>query len=96
MHGKWSKENFNLHHKSNPEIYHMFEKYAIQASKYRGKYSAKIIFHIMRWNTMIEESDSEYKIDDGWISHYARLFMENNPKLSGFFETRVRKESYHK
>jgi len=33
MHGKWSKENFELHHKANPEIYQMFEKYAIQASK---------------------------------------------------------------
>jgi hypothetical protein len=96
MHGKWSKENFELHHKANPELYEMFETYAIQASKYRNKYSAKIIFHIMRWNTMIEERDSEYKIDDGWISHYARLFMERNPNLSGFFETRVRKESYHK
>ena len=46
MNGKWSKENFELHHKANPDIYQMFEEYAIQAPKYRSKYSAKIIFHM--------------------------------------------------
>lgn len=96
MHGKWSKENFELHHKENPEIYQVFEGYAIRASKYKKKYSAKIIFHIIRWETMLEEKESYYKIDDGWIAHYSRLFMERNPSLCGFFETRIRKESYHK
>lgn len=95
MNGKWTKDNFDTHHKNNPDIYNLFEKYALRASKYRERYSAKIIFHIMRWNTMIEENGSEYKIDDGWISHYARLFMDKNPHLEGFFQTRVRKDSYH-
>jgi hypothetical protein len=95
MNGKWTKDNFYNHHKNNPDIYNMFEHYALRASEYRERYSAKIIFHIMRWNTMIEEDGSEYKIDDGWISHYARLFMDKNPELEGFFQTRVRKDSYH-
>ena len=95
MNGKWTKDNFYTHHKNNPDIYNMFEHYALRASEYRERYSAKIIFHIMRWNTMIEEDSSEYKIDDGWISHYARLFMDKNPELEGFFQTRVRKDSYH-
>ena len=96
MHGKWTKENFDKYNKENPEIYSMFEEYALKASKYRKKYSAKIIFHIMRWDTMIGGYDTDYKIDDGWISHYSRLFMENHPDLNNFFELRVRKESYHK
>ena len=96
MHGKWTKESFEEHHKLNPDIYTMFEGYALKASKYRDRYSAKIIFHIMRWNTMISDGGEDYKIDDGWISHYARLFMQNNPALNGFFETRIRKDTYHK
>ena len=59
MNGKWTKDNFDTHHKNNPDIYNLFEKYALRASKYRERYSAKIIFHIMRWNTMIEENGSE-------------------------------------
>ena len=93
MNGKWTKDNFYTHHKNNPDIYNMFEHYALKASEYRERYSAKIIFHIMRWNTMIEEDGSEYKIDDGWISHYATLFMDKTPELEGFFKTRDRKDS---
>jgi hypothetical protein len=44
---------------------------------------------------MISGKEDEYKIDDGWISHYARLFMDKNPEHEGFFKTRNRKNSYH-
>lgn len=95
MNGKWTKENFEIHHAANPEIYRMFCYYATKAAVVRKYYSAKSVFHRVRWETQIEERKSEYKIDDGWISHYARLFMEENPQHEGFFETRVRRESYH-
>ena len=94
MHGKWTKENFKSFHEDHPEIYEMFTKFALQAAQKRSKYSAKNIFHRIRWETMLN-SKEEYKIDDGWISHYARLFLETHPKYSNFFETRVRKNSYH-
>ena len=95
MNGTWTKENFEQHHKKNPHIYDAFEKYALKAAKRKSRYSAKAIFHIMRWETEIEELDSDYKISDGWISHYARMFMENNPEHKGLFKTAVRKNSYH-
>ena len=94
MNGKWSKQNFEEFHDNHPEIYQMFELFALQAARYRDKYSAKSIFHRIRWETMVGGKD-DYKIDDGWISHYARLFLEKHPKHSMFFETRVRKKSYH-
>jgi hypothetical protein len=37
----------------------------------------------------------DHKIDDGWISHYARKFMDENPEHEGFFKTRNRVNSYH-
>ena len=74
MNGKWSQENFELHHKTNPQIYDMFVEFALQVASRREYYSAKNIFHRIRWETMIEESASQFKIDDGWISHYARKF----------------------
>ena len=95
MHGKWTVENFVKHDRENPEVYKMFERFALEASKYKQRYSAKSIFHRIRWETMISEKDSQYKIDDGWISHYARKFMGNHPELGTFFETRVRENTYH-
>ena len=95
MNGKWTKENFDIHDSKNPDIYRMFCHYALQAAKVKKYFSAKCIFHRVRWETQIVERKADYKIDDGWISHYARKFMEDYPQYEGFFETRVRRESYH-
>ena len=96
MNGKWTKENFEKYDEENPQIYFLFKQFALQAAQYRTRYSAKSIFHRIRWETMVTAKDSEFKIDDGWISHYARKFMNEYPQLSNFFETRLRKDSYHK
>ena len=95
MNGKWSKENFEKHHTENPEIYELFCHYAKQAAVVKEYYSAKCIFHRVRWETQIVEKNSSFKIDDGWISHYARKFMEDFPEHDGFFSTRQRRNSYH-
>ena len=95
MNGKWTKENFIKHDNENPEIYAMFVKFALQVASVRSYYSAKNIFHRMRWETAIEEKGSDFKIDDGWISHYARKFMDEYPKHNDLFQIRIRKESYH-
>ena len=94
MNGKWTKENFNEYHKSNPEIYNLFVKFTNMATQRKKYYSAKAIFHRIRWETMIS-GEGDYKIDDGWISHYARKFMDDFPQHSGFFQTRERQNSYH-
>jgi hypothetical protein len=95
MNGKWTKENFIEHDKNNPEIYEMFEMFALQVAKVKKYYSAKNIFHRIRWETMIEENDSQFKIDDGWISHYARKFADLNPEHANLFQFRQRLNSYH-
>ena len=94
MHGKWTKENFNEYHKNNPEIYTLFVKFTNMATQRKKYYSAKAIFHRIRWESMIS-GEGDYKIDDGWISHYARKFMDDFPQHSGFFQTRDRQNSYH-
>jgi len=93
--GKWTKANFEIHCRENPEIYVLFVKYALIATLCRKYYSAKSIFHRIRWQTMVEEKESQFKIDDGWISHYARKFMQDYPEHEGFFSVRQRANSYH-
>tara|TARA_R110002012_G_scaffold165924_3_gene328821 strand:+ start:695 stop:1090 length:396 start_codon:yes stop_codon:yes gene_type:complete len=94
MHGKWTKENFEEFHKNHPEIYNLFVKFTNMATQRKKYYSAKAIFHRIRWESMIS-GEGDYKIDDGWISHYARKFMDDFPQHSGFFQTRDRQNSYH-
>jgi len=95
MNGNWTKENFETHHMAHPEIYQKFCQYALQAAAVKGRYSAKCIFHRIRWESMIIDRVSDFKIDDGWISHYARKFMRDNPSLKEFFGTRMRRSTYH-
>ena len=100
MNGKWTKENFEEFHKNNPEIYTLFIKFTnIVIERKRKYYSAKAIFHRIRWESMISSDThqllGDYKIDDGWISHYARMFMDDFPQHQGFFQTRERRNSYH-
>ncbi len=94
LNGKWTKENFEKHHSENPEIYEMFCMFAKQMAEVKDYYSAKAIFHRMRWETAIREKESEFKISDGWISHYARKFLKEHPEHDKFFRTRTPQESY--
>lgn len=94
MNGRWTEENFALFDAEHPEVYEHFEKFALVVAKRREYYSAKCVFHRVRWETMVTGGD-DYKIDDGWISHYARKFMKLHPEHEGFFRTRLRRQSYH-
>ena len=92
--GQYTEENFKLHDANNPHIWTAFVKYAKQVAMRREYFSAKAIFHRMRWDTAIGEVDAEYKLSDGWISHYARKFLEEYPEHDGFFRTVQRRVSY--
>ena len=96
MNGKWTQEEFEEYHKKNPNIYRMFCRFALQIANKRKRFSAKMIFHRIRWETIVGDEYGDFKIDDGWISHYSRKFMKDYPQYDGIFETRTRKDSYFK
>lgn len=93
--GKYTPENFSNYHKQNPHIYKRFCKFALEAVSRRDHFSAKAIFHIIRWYTQDTDDQPDFKIDDGWVSHYSRKFMDDYPEHDGYFQTRIRQGSYH-
>ena len=92
--GEFTTENFEQYDKENPHIWEGFVKYTMEVTPHRKYFSAKAVFHRMRWDTAIGEVAAEYKLNDGWISHYARKFMDEFPQYDGFFQTRNRKVTY--
>ncbi len=94
-HGKWTKENFEIYHARNPHIYQRFCKFAFEAVERRSHFSAKAIFHIIRWYTPDTDDQPDFKTDDGWVSHYSRKFMHDYPEHEGYFKTANRVGSYH-
>ena len=94
MNNKWTKENFELYDADHPDIWEMFKKFSLQIAAKRQYFSAKCVFHRVRWETAIGNT-GDFKIDDGWISHYARKFAKEYPEHENLFEFRVRQKSYH-
>ena len=80
--------DFEKYHHENPRIYHEIVKMA-KALKAAGRkhYGMKGIFETIRYETAIKGKGS-FKINNNYTPHYARLVMENNPELKGFFELR--------
>ena len=61
-----------------------------RAAKARGfrRYSLRTIWEQLRWHFEIEKpSGDEFKLNDHLVPYYARLVMEREPDLRGFFET---------
>ena len=85
----FTSESFRVHSNEHPEIYEAFRKFALKAMSVRSNYSARAIFHALRWETMID-SGEEFKINDGWSPFYADKFMSESPRFEGFFRTRTR------
>ena len=94
MNNKWTKEKFEIYDAEHPDIWLMFEKFSLQVAAKRQYFSAKCVFHRVRWETAIGNT-GDFKIDDGWISHYARKFAKAHPQYENLFQFRVRRKSYH-
>ena len=89
LNGKSIREAFLDFHNKNPKVYKAFENEAFRAIKAgRTKLSAKLIINYIRWNTFIDSTDDNFKINDGFQSYYGRLFMALNPDHSDKFECR--------
>jgi hypothetical protein len=59
----------------------------------RGKrIGAKAIWERLRWNQMMRYDESElsedYRLNNNYTAYMARLAMDREPKLGGFFATR--------
>ena len=71
------------------EVYDLFERFSIEASRRTDRYSADAILHRIRWFSMIERGDRAFKGNNNWTPILARWFMGKYPSLTGFFELRV-------
>jgi hypothetical protein len=82
----------------NPEFWRLFKKFALQAiNTGRRKYSARAIFHRIRWHTRIEiKSNDEYKVNDHCSPYIVEMFEEDHPEHVGFFTKRARTSSRSK
>lgn len=82
------QEQFELFHAQHPWIYRMIvERARLVKSRGRKHYGIKTIWELLRWHVDTETAE-EFKLNDHYTSRYARLIMQHEPDLAGFFNTR--------
>lgn len=82
-------ERFREYHEQNPGIYWMFfEKALIVLNSGRARYSAWIIFNVIRWELNINTVGDDFKVNNDFIALYTRLLIFHHPIFKDFFELR--------
>lgn len=88
-----SKDNiqvsFEKFHADNPQVYKLLAQFARQVkASGRTQYGIENLFARLRWHVEIETTGDQFKLNNNMRSRYARLIMEQEPDLKGFFTTR--------
>lgn len=82
-------ENFLKYHRENPQIYTMFERFALQVIQAgRKNFGVGAIAERLRWYSAMETIGDSYKINNNYRAFYARLFEAQHPEYAGFFRKR--------
>lgn len=84
---------FNRFHSRNPHVYHLIVDIS-KRMKRSGvhKFGMKGVFEYLRWQYTMQTQGERYRLNNIFTSIYARLVMETEVELRGFFDIRKRIE----
>lgn len=85
----WFRDDFAGFLRSNWRVYLAFELEADKVwARGRRHYSARTIVEVLRHESALRETGSEWKLNDWWTKDLARLWTAFHPERAGFFEFR--------
>jgi len=80
---------FQEFHAENPQVYTALRDRALQLRrKGWNHYGIKAIVEVVRFHRALETTDPDFKLNNNYSSRYARILMDEEPELAGFFQTR--------
>lgn len=82
---------FEAFHKKYPQVYAKLVELA-RTAQMQGvtRYGIQSLFELLRWHYTVEiKLDEPFKLNNDFASRYARLIMQQEEDLEGFFEVRV-------
>lgn len=83
------RERFEEFHKLNPHVLDYLTELALNMqAKGFYHYGIQGLFNIFRWDPRVSTTGGDYKITNTFSPYYARLIMETEPRLQGFFITK--------
>ena len=79
-------------HKDNPAVAYELRSLALELlDAGNSHHSIKGLWEVLRFNKLVKTTGKPYKLNNNLTPFYARLLMENEPRLAGFFHTRESK-----
>jgi hypothetical protein len=82
-------QRFADFHAANPQVYATLLRFALEAKRAgRTRMSINLLAERLRWHSTVEVNGDEFRVNNNLRPYFARLLMEQEPELSGFFETR--------
>jgi len=84
------QEKFDKFHADNPYVWELFKRFTFEAiNKGYDNFSVALVAERIRWETLIETSDTDFKLNNNYKAFYARKFHKVFPKYDGIFRTRT-------
>lgn len=84
---------FRRFHEENPHVYERLKRLAFKL-KVRGvdRWGMKALYEILRYEEAVATNSPAalYRLNNNFTALYARMLMEQEPDLEGFFELRQR------
>lgn len=83
-----TRMRFERYHEKHPAVYAELRRLAFEMRKRGFKtYSIMTLYGAARYRLSLD-SGEDYKMNNNYMPHYARLLMQSETDLAGFFETR--------
>lgn len=88
--GRSLDARFRAFHDEHPDVYEALVRLARQAkSAGRKRIGMKLLAEVVRWERITSGKDDEgWKLNNSYVSRYARLIAEREPDLASLFEMR--------
>jgi hypothetical protein len=76
--------------KENPQVFALFEKFALQAADRKRQFGMKALAEKVRWEVMMSWAKDEegFRINNNLPAHLGRMLVEKHPHLAQFIEFR--------
>lgn len=84
------EERFMAFHVENPHVYDELRRLALDLKR-KGvtRYGIAGLFEVLRYDSALATGGDAFKLNNSFRSFYARLLMDNEPRLRDFFELRT-------
>ena len=83
------REKFEQFDQENPHIWDLFKQFTFEAIRNGHRvFSIALVTERIRWETMVNTTDTDFKLRNDYRAFYARKFHQEYPMYDGLFRTR--------